>query len=62
MKIIPPTKHSTKLTEIFGDGTGDWPEDFQYENGTYTCKCCVCEKTFMGNKHRVVCKTCAESS
>jgi hypothetical protein len=36
----------------------DWPEDFAGENGNYECICCACKKHFVGNKHRVTCKTC----
>lgn len=44
--------------EIFGNGTGDFPEDFQYENGNYINDCYVCGQRFMGGKHRTVCKLC----
>ena len=37
---------------------GDWPEDWQYENGQYTCKCCNCKDWFQGHKRRVTCKKC----
>ena len=26
----------------------------------YTCRCCVCEKEFLGYKRRVICKKCSE--
>lgn len=40
---------------------GDWPEDFEHENGRYQCKCSACGETFIGHKRRVVCKACAEA-
>ncbi len=38
----------------------DWVEDFSHENGNYVCQCCMCEKTFLGHKRRVVCQLCSE--
>ena len=35
-----------------GLSDGDWPEDFDHENGCYTCKCCLCESEFMGHKRQ----------
>jgi len=35
-----------------------WPEDFAHENGHYFNTCCHCQRTFMGHKRRVSCKTC----
>ena len=35
-----------------------WPEDFEHENGMYNCVCFTCAETFMGHKHRTVCKKC----
>jgi hypothetical protein len=34
----------------------DFPEDFGHENGKYINICCVCHRTFVGHKRRVVCK------
>lgn len=45
--------------EIFGNGSGDWKEDFVGENGQYTNKCSICKQIFIGNKHRLICKKCA---
>jgi len=42
-----------------GTSSRDWPEDFGQENGNYQSRCCRCSLTFFGNKHRVICKTCA---
>lgn len=36
----------------------DWPEDYDDENGCYSCSCCYCESVFTGYKRRVVCKVC----
>jgi len=47
------------LDEIFGNGSGDWPEDFPFENGNYTNDCSECGQRFMGNKHRFICKKCS---
>jgi len=38
----------------------DFPEDFNQENGNYENICILCNKTFMGNKHRCICKVCEE--
>ena len=46
--------------KIFGNGTGDWLEDLQIENGNYACECSICGQRFIGHKRRVVCKVCAE--
>lgn len=37
---------------------GDWPEDFDHENGMYHCECLSCGKTFTGYKRRLTCKVC----
>lgn len=37
---------------------GDWPEDFPHENGNYMNRCVRCQQSFMGNKHRAICKRC----
>lgn len=39
----------------------DWTEDFVYENGYYENKCRSCGETFMGNKHRMICKECTDT-
>jgi hypothetical protein len=36
----------------------DFPEEFQTENGCYENTCVECKNTFMGNKHRILCKQC----
>lgn len=60
--LIKSSEQFINNKKIFGDGTGDWPEDFQYENGNYTCKCSVCKQKFSGHKRRIVCKVCAEKT
>lgn len=40
------------------ESAGDWPEDFQYDNGMYMNTCCDCKHTFIGHKHRIICKLC----
>lgn len=37
---------------------GDWLEDFEHENGMYTCRCIMCGTHFTGHKRRVICKIC----
>lgn len=39
----------------------DWPEDFEHENGNYSCICHKCGGSFIGHKRRVTCKVCSES-
>jgi hypothetical protein len=36
-----------------------FPEDYDQENGNYLNNCIRCSLSFIGNKHRVVCKTCS---
>lgn len=38
---------------------GDWPEDFDHENGQYMNVCRTCDGVFRGHKRRVTCKRCA---
>lgn len=38
----------------------DWQEDFEHENGNYTCTCCQCGSEFIGHKRRVICRICAD--
>jgi hypothetical protein len=45
--------------ERCGVDAGDWPEDFEHENGRYFCRCIECGGGFIGHKRRVVCKLCA---
>ena len=39
---------------------GNYPEDFEMENGQYMHQCRECENTFVGHKYRRICKVCAE--
>jgi 2,4-dienoyl-CoA reductase-like NADH-dependent reductase (Old Yellow Enzyme family) len=39
----------------------DWPEDFLHENGLYNRHCHRCNQTFLGNKHRLICKPCSSA-
>ena len=41
------------------DNVRNWTEDYEQENGFYQCKCYKCKEYFIGNKHRIVCKKCA---
>jgi hypothetical protein len=45
-----------------GEHPGDWPEDFQHENGCYMNRCCGCGLIFHGYKRRNSCKLCAPST
>ena len=36
----------------------DWTEDFEYENGNYSCICQECGNEFIGYKRRTTCKKC----
>ena len=36
----------------------DWIEDFDKENGLYTCICNLCSSDFIGYKRRFICKEC----
>lgn len=35
-----------------------YQDDFKDENGMYESKCILCQRHFLGNKHKVVCKVC----
>ena len=50
------TVHLTRVTR----NPGDWPEDFDQDNGCYRHTCCVCKEGFVGHKRRHVCKVCFE--
>ena len=50
------------LYKIFGNGSGDWSEDFEHENGDYNCQCIDCGQTFTGHKRRNICKVCADET
>lgn len=38
----------------------NWTEDFAHENGQYERACFACNRTFVGHKRRIYCKTCAQ--
>lgn len=40
----------------------DWAEDFDHENGCYSCLCSICKQEFAGHKRRVVCKECSQQT
>ena len=40
--------------------TGDYPEDFEHEDGNYYNVCYECGLTFTGFKSRVYCRECAK--
>jgi len=40
--------------------TRDWTEDARHECGKHLNRCLVCGDTFVGNKRRVICYTCAQ--
>ena len=63
MSVKPvTTPHENMKQQIKSfSGPKDWPEDYGYENGTYTCKCCECDGLFIGYKRRVVCKECSNA-
>lgn len=48
------------MGQLFNTNPGDWPEDFNLDNGEYFCKCSICESHFVGHKRRVICKQCAK--
>lgn len=54
-KVSPCAGHAAQQE---ADASRDWPEDFPHENGQYMNTCHVCKNTFIGHKHRVVCKVC----
>jgi uncharacterized small protein (DUF1192 family) len=41
------------------DPRGDWVQDFDHENGQYTCRCLDCDNRFMGHKRRIICRMCS---
>lgn len=38
---------------------GNWPEDYEHENGKYQNRCSDCGNLFFGHKRRPLCKICA---
>jgi len=44
------------------DDPRSYPEDSAGENGNYMNICCSCDKDFVGNKHRMICKTCQKEN
>lgn len=40
------------------DSPRNWTEDYNKENGKYSCKCSACKESFHGHKRRVICKAC----
>lgn len=42
------------------DSPRNWKEDYEHENGNYTCICIECKESFIGHKRRVICKECME--
>lgn len=45
---------------IFPVHPGDWPEDFDHENGNYIGLCRECGHSFRGHKRRFICKICMQ--
>ena len=43
------------------DSPKNWKQDYDKENGNYSCKCRDCNEYFYGHKRRVVCKECAKA-
>ena len=41
---------------------GNWPEDFEFENGKYICGCYKCGHQFLGNRKRAICAICSQLS
>ena len=37
---------------------GNYPEDYEMENGQYMHQCKVCGNKFTGHKDRIICKIC----
>ena len=55
-----PVVADAKCVEVvFEDSSLDFEEDFKNENGNYQNYCCFCEQTFLGYKHRRICKRCS---
>ena len=48
----------TRFTMPSFSSPKNWTEDYEHENGNYTCKCYKCKEGFYGYKRRVICKEC----
>lgn len=51
-------RRAAKPDDTKQEGSQDWKEDFQHENGNYYHVCDKCGKQFSGHKRRVFCKLC----
>jgi hypothetical protein len=36
----------------------DYSEDWEHENGQYSCTCANCHQSFLGHKRRCLCRVC----
>lgn len=57
--FLLPEKEEPKVLIPDFNSPRNWTEDYQLENGNYTCFCRICNNTFIGYKRRVICKVCS---
>lgn len=60
-KTAKPATEGAPETPGVRDESRDWPEDFEHENGNYSCRCYRCHLEFIGHKRRVECRVCAKT-
>ncbi len=53
-----PEKICSNNAELTLQICKNWIDDFNMEFGKSTCFCCICHESFLGYKHRVICKEC----
>lgn len=54
-----PAANTIKDAMKAGATSKDWVDDFDHENGCYSCVCSDCKTSFIGHKGRMACKQCA---
>jgi hypothetical protein len=58
VEVLPPPASFADLAA----SPRSWPQDFDYENGNYSCRCRYCKNYFVGHKRRCVCRVCGTSA
>jgi len=57
--FLLPEKEEPNVLITDPNSPRNWTEDYERENGKYTCFCRTCNNTFLGYKRRLICKVCS---